>query len=438
MFLNIQFNLIFKSEFASIFPDVTQPDINYEAPDINYTPPEIIFDPNIDISSGLETFFGQGGRGNEILQGMMPDDPMDPMSSLVNSGLFTFEDGEYGLGSIWDDMIYDPSQGPATSDININFDGLFPTGEPDVPLPEPPPVSPEGVNPDSFPDLPDWLYDIIVPEEYYDPSAVGDEYGEIVEDAVFDQPILDMPPIQDFSDALMYPYYDGVLGALDMPNPYDTRRDEILEADFGLIDKNYKEAERDLKNFYGVMGLDTPAFADQAANMYDERAEAKDRVVSQYGRDAASTDESIRRNRLGDLGQVFGGEISRVRQQQQDQANYQNQANQAGIQFQAGAQAGFKDPLDYEDQGLQMGGAVGGNVMPPNVGAASTGLSNISNTAQQGISDNNKNWANASGNLFTAFNNSNQQGQQGQKNPYNDPYGNPYGINPYAQENNKG
>jgi hypothetical protein len=222
--------------------------------------------------------------------------------------------------------------------------------------------------------------------------------------ALYDQPILDMPEIYDYSEMMRAPLMDRLLGALDQASPFDTRRDQILSGPIDDVRKRYDDAREKLVNRFGVMGLDTPLLREQMRKISEAEEAQVGNITSQFGLQAAQADEGIRRNRLSDLNQFQGAEQQRVRQEMGDQANYQNQANQQGTQFMAQNQAGYMDPLTYQDTGLSMMGGPMGSMIQPNMGAASTGLANVANTAGQNIANNRQNIQGLSTSLYNAFN----------------------------------
>ncbi len=246
---------------------------------------------------------------------------------------------------------------------------------------------------------------VIAPIQGVDPS--------IYEDAVFDQPILDMPEIIDYSEMMRAPLIDRVMGALDSPNPYDTRRDAMMKGPTGQIQRNWEQANEDLLNRFGVMGMDTPALYAQARKLDEAKALQMDNLESQWAGLAAGQDEGLRRNRLSDATQMMGNEYGRVRDEMAYQGGLQDTAN-AGMQnFMAGSQAGMGDALSYDDTGLNMAVGAGGGYVAPNVGAASTGLANVANQAGQNL-QNQPDWSGVTTNLYNAFNKPMNEQQYGQ------------------------
>lgn len=250
--------------------------------------------------------------------------------------------------------------------------------------------------------------DPAVYDNVYQPSTVD---SSIYEDAVFDQPILDMPEIIDYSEMMRAPLIDRVMGALDAPNPYDTRRDAMMRGPTSQIQRNWEQANEDLLNRFGVMGMDTPALAAQARKLDEAKALQMDNLESQWAGMAAGQDEGIRRNRLSDANQAMGSEYARVRDEMNYQGGLQDRANVGGQNFMAGAQAGMGDALSYDDTGLNMAVGAGGGYVAPNIGAATTGLGSVANQAGQNLK-NQPDWSGASSNLYQAFNQPQQPPQQ--------------------------
>ena len=248
---------------------------------------------------------------------------------------------------------------------------------------------------------------VIAPTQPVDPS--------IYQDAVFDQPILDMPEIIDYSEMMRAPLIDRVMGALDAPNPYDTRRDAMLRGPTNQIQRNWEQANENLMNRFGVMGMDTPALYAQARKLDEAKALQMDNLESQWAGLAAGQDENIRRNRLNDATQMMGGDYARVRDEMAYQGGLQDTAN-AGMQnFMAGSQAGMGDALSYDDSGLNMAVGAGGGYVAPNMGAASTGLANVAQQAGQNL-QNQPDWSGVTTNLYNAFNKPNNQNQNQNQN----------------------
>jgi hypothetical protein len=271
-------------------------------------------------------------------------------------------------------------------------------------LEAPNPEVPQGVsNVGSIDPIDPAVYDNV-----YQPSTVD---SSIYEDAVFDQPILDMPEIIDYSEMMRAPLIDRVMGALDAPNPYDTRRDAMMRGPTSQIQRNWEQANEDLLNRFGVMGMDTPALAAQARKLDEAKALQMDNLESQWAGMAAGQDEGIRRNRLSDANQAMGSEYARVRDEMNYQGGLQDRANAGGQNFMAGAQAGMGDALSYDDSGLNMAVGAGGGYVAPNIGAATTGLGSVANQAGQNLK-NQPAWSGAASNLYQAFNQPQQPPQQ--------------------------
>jgi len=264
-------------------------------------------------------------------------------------------------------------------------------------------------------------------------GAAQDEFG----DFIFDQAILDQPEITDFSDFLKFPLMDGLVNALGTANPFDTRKQELTAGPQARIDQHFDEARENLEHRFGVLNnFGSPAAAAQMRKLENDRALANLDVDSQFGLQAAQSDEMLRRNRLSDLSSALGSEFSRTQQSMNQQAQFQQQADQGLSNFIAQQQAAYMDPLKFQDEGLrlQLGGL--GSSLTPNVGAATTGLGNISTAANNAMASNSNSIGNAVGGLGDAFGQAFTQGTQPavQSLPQNKPLTTPLGVaQPFGQ-----
>jgi len=223
----------------------------------------------------------------------------------------------------------------------------------------------------------------------------GGEAGEFSMtdgDYFMDAPQLDMPAITDYSQALQMPMYDNIIKSLDTQNPYDKRRDDILGGQNEYLDKIYDEKRANLENRFAVMdNLGSPGFREAMKDLEEDRAMAKLGVTSQFGQQAAATDESTRRGRVADLASSLGFETGRVR----DEMNFQNQLQQQSDQgFNNYMDQIFRShmaPQDSYDNALRMmlGGL--GTAIQPNIGAAVTGLGNNAQQYQNKMDQNTRN-----------------------------------------------
>ena len=217
----------------------------------------------------------------------------------------------------------------------------------------------------------DALADVTVPSgetaEPFAGMASGDHFME--------GPRLSMPEIMDYSQALQMPMYDNIIKSLDAANPYDTRRDDILGGQNAYLDEIYDEKRANLENRFAVMdNLGSPGFREAMKDLEEDRARAKMGVTSQFGQEAARTDESTRRGRVSDLASALGFETGRVRDEMAFQDQLQRQATSDFNNYMEQIFRSYMAPQDSYDNALRMmlGGL--GTAIQPNIGAAMTGL----------------------------------------------------------------
>ena len=236
-------------------------------------------------------------------------------------------------------------------------------------------------------------------------------------DQIFDPPELAFPEILDFTDALRFPLIDQTLGAIGTASPYDTRRDEILDPQLAQINADFDESRANLENRMAVMNrLGSPALGEQMRKLERDRALARGNIRSQFGMQAAQSDEALRRNRLSDLSGVLGSEFSRTQAQIAQQQQLQQQAQQGFQSFVDRQRAAFQQPYADQDQGLTMMlSGLSGAPVTPNLGAAMSGLSGVNQQAGRQLAQNQQNLFGAlqgAGNAFGRyFANNNPQPQ---------------------------
>jgi len=215
-------------------------------------------------------------------------------------------------------------------------------------------------------------------------------------------PELEMPAIPDFREYLLYPLMEGLTGALGDDvnfgvNPYDVRRDAILEGPTSAINEQFDEARENLINRFGTMGMmGSPAFAEQLRKLERDRVQQTSNIVSQFGLAAAAEDEPIRRNRLADLAGGLRGERDFVRDELKFQTDLDALNRGQYDKYITSQIANWMAPLNYDDEGMRLGlGGIGSNVNP-NIGGALGALGNIFAAAGGQIGSNNRS-------LFGAF-----------------------------------
>ena len=215
-------------------------------------------------------------------------------------------------------------------------------------------------------------------------------------------PALEMPAIPDFREYLLYPLMEGLTGALGDTvdfgvNPYDVRRDAILEGPTSAINEQFDEARENLVNRFGTMGMmGSPAFSEQMRKLERDRAQQVSNIASQFGLAAAAQDEPIRRNRLADLASGLRGERDFVRDELKFQTDMDALQKGQYDQFITSQIANWMAPLNYDDEGKRLAlGGIGSNVNP-NIGGALGALGDIFAAAGGQIGSNNRS-------LFGAF-----------------------------------
>ena len=207
-----------------------------------------------------------------------------------------------------------------------------------------------------------------------------------------DAPQLDMPDITDYGQALQMPLYDDLLRSMGASNPFDTRRDEILGGQTEYLDKIYDEKRENLENRFAVMdNLGSPGFREAMKDLEEDRAMAKMGITSQFGQEAARTDESTRRGRAQDLANALGFETGRVRDEMSFQNQLQQQSDQGFANYMDQIFKSYMAPQDSYDNALRMmlGGL--GTAIQPNIGAAMTGLGTNTQAYQNMMNQNTRN-----------------------------------------------
>ena len=211
-----------------------------------------------------------------------------------------------------------------------------------------------------------------------------------------------MPAIPDFREYLQYPLMEGLTGALGDNvkfgvNPYDVRRDAILEGPTSAINEQFDEARENLVNRFGTMGMmGSPAFSEQMRKLERDRAQQVSNIASQFGLAAAAQDEPIRRGRLQDLAGGLRGERDFVRDELKFQTDMDALQKGQYDQFITSQIANWMAPLNYDDEGKRLAlGGIGSNVNP-NIGGALGALGDIFAAAGGQIGANNRS-------LFGAF-----------------------------------
>ena len=196
-----------------------------------------------------------------------------------------------------------------------------------------------------------------------------------------DEVSLGLGNIDSYEDYLNDPYMQSVREALDLANPFDARRQEILSGENAEIDKKWDDARENLENRFAVMGnLGSPAFAAQMAELESSRAREKGRLESDFQREAARTDESVRSGRLSDLVTALRGEEGRVSRRMDEQDRTWDRAQRDYQNYVDSYRQAYQQPRDEMTQLLNtLQGFPGSN---PAVGSAIGGLGSSANLMQ--------------------------------------------------------
>jgi len=239
---------------------------------------------------------------------------------------------------------------------------------------------------------------IVAPED----TGYGQGYS-LDEFEMGDQPVLDMPEIDDFRSYLTNPLVDGVTEALGSANPFDTRMDAMLAGEDNVIDRQYEEALENINHQFGLTdNLGSPAYRQAIADLNRDRADSKIRLRSDFQQQAAATDESLRRNRLGDLSQALTQTTGLFTDEMGRQNQYQQQAIDDYYRNLAASEAAYYRPLNYEDEGMRMAMGGIGQAISPSGSAANQGLMNAANM-YSGAANQSRQGANALANTLMDF-----------------------------------
>ncbi len=260
-----------------------------------------------------------------------------------------------GGGGITNQPVVDPALEPGGDVYNFNYPGMN--------------------NVDGL-DLPDWVKNYTQGTDgTVGAYANGPGQGQAGEYSGAEMPNLNLPTINDNSEIMKQPYQQSLLDALWAANPFDTRMKEIIDGPNAELDYNYDEARKNIQNRYAVEGnMGSPAYRAEMRKLEEAHARNKTGVRSDFAMQAAGSDETIRRNRLADLGSALGRE--------QDQAHrimslYDTlNRNAAGDYYSwINAQAEADNAQNRsQDQGLAMLLSALANAGQPDMGAAGGAL----------------------------------------------------------------
>jgi len=235
-----------------------------------------------------------------------------------------------------------------------------------------------------------------------DDTGYGEGYS-LDEFEMGDQPVLDMPDIDDFRSYLTNPLVDGVTEALGSANPFDTRMDAMLAGEDNVIDRQYEEALENINHQFGLTdNLGSPAYRQAIADLNRDRADSKIRLRSDFQQQAAATDEGLRRNRLGDLSQALTQTTGLFTDEMSRQNQFQQQAIDDYYRNLAASEAAYYRPLNYEDEGMRMAMGGIGQAISPSGSAANQGLMNAANM-YSGAANQSRQGSNALANTLMDF-----------------------------------
>ena len=162
-------------------------------------------------------------------------------------------------------------------------------------------------------------------------------------------------PVDDYSQLIQHPLIASALANLTAPDPYDRRREEVLEGENAAIDAIYDEKYENMMNSLAVTGkLGTPMAEAQVRKLGEERARAKLSVVSDFGREAAGAEQGIRTERLRDVGAVLEQELGRQSQRIDEQRTLRGDALDEYYRFLEAYTKGYYQPEALTDEGLRM------------------------------------------------------------------------------------
>jgi hypothetical protein len=162
-------------------------------------------------------------------------------------------------------------------------------------------------------------------------------------------------PIDDYSQMLQHPLMASALSNLTAANPYDTRRDSIINGQMSRVDEFYDDAMAKLENKYGVLGkLGLPIYREELRKLEDQRARAKGDIESQFGMSAAGAEQGLQSSRIGDLGSVLTQELGRQEQLVNQQRNLRSDAMGEYNDFFDRYMTQYNQPQTMSDEGLRL------------------------------------------------------------------------------------
>lgn len=191
-------------------------------------------------------------------------------------------------------------------------------------------------------------------------------------------PTFEGQEFEDYSEYMRLPLYDTLLGALDTANPFDTRRDAMLAGDEASIDYRFDEMKDEIDQRY-ANNLGSPAYRAELRDLQDRKARAKLGIEGDFAKEAARTDESMRRGRTDDLFRALGYEDQRVRDEMDYQMGLYQQAEDDYYNYLDAYTKQYYMPQQLADEGLRMMGmGIGSTLSPGNtIGSALSGMGDI-------------------------------------------------------------
>ena len=219
------------------------------------------------------------------------------------------------------------------------------------------------------------------------------DFDQHADDALISgDPSLEMPEIFDYTETLQNPLYNSILNAVESGvNPYDTRRDAIVKGQMSRVDEYYDDQMDQIRHEFGsTMREGSPLYRDRLKSLTDDRARAKLDIESQFGLEAARSDEPLRRNRLADLSGALTGERQRVSNEMDRQHQYQQDATRQYLDYINNVQQLQGQPDTFMDEGLRLMLGGMGTALNPDQRAAMGGFSSAGENANASMANTNQ------------------------------------------------
>ena len=305
------------------------------------------------------------GHHNGLMPPLIPGDDMGLMPTRPwDDPLYGGHHG--GLMPPWESPGYPggitPPFAPGGLDpIQIDFPGDRPLDDLDRYLEERAEETVEGV-PREPVEWDDWE-DVL---ERYTRELWGDLFDHTGQAEVPGMGVPGMHPMTDYTQYLSDVLMPEVIGRIGEASPWDVRRDEILEGPSAAIEHYYDQAVENLLNQAGVTGsLGMPLFRGNLTDLERDRMLAQLDVRSQFGQQAAASEEAMRSGRIGDVLAAMQADIARQESHFGQDLMARRQAIQEYNDWYDRYVSGFMLPYNYQDRGLELLlGGMGHTVQP--------------------------------------------------------------------------